>query len=1636
MAEIKANVEVDDNASGKLDHVTASSEKTENAFSRLIGKVKDLGGQDGPEKFAGKTDAAFKAAGHSVDDMTAKVKLLKTEINDLHSKEVDIHVTGLDKALAEAIELRAVLNDLNGRSVSSGVGGSSVTSTGDSAVVREIRGLRADLAGYANGGGAGAGGGGFSTDGGYGGGEGGGFLGGLAGAFKPGLLALGIGAAPGIVSAAAGLGAGLFGGAGSAGLAYSAALPAMATMQVLKGVGSLTSKPVIGAISGASSMLTQLQQSRLTNPQAIAQTQLQQSQAQALTAASNQQQLAALTAAGEGPGTQAYASAVAQMETTAAMTQIQNQQAISQQRQSAQLANTQARQLETETLRQQYGITDPNQVLGVARQYQGLTQTFGQTFAGGERGNQTFGAASGALQFAQGSGIKLLAQQWDQFFPVVDQGLTRLEKFGSSSAGQTEIAYWTKNLPSIAAGAINVAGAVAKLGGNLTADLAPLTEHFETGLAGFFGRSADWAGSTQGINTINQVITASEPVWAGFARVTGAAGKGIESLMVNGGSQLAARGLNDLANDIPGIVKYMEQGVATVEGLGPEVKELEGILGSAFGSGGGFGVALTVTKDLLDVLQSITGVLGPAGTHAALASAFAYRAVSQLTGGGGALSRVLGVGGAGAARALGGAGAEAESAIAAGGIRARLGSVLSTVAPALPLALTGTILAQSGGLTGTLGDSLLGYAGASTVGKLLASRGVQINGLRGVSTTASRATGELTDAGYSAADIAEGGGAEALLEGLGGAADVTGIGLPVGLALGAAGAALPFIASLFGGGRKSEPKVAAAPAQQYGSLTSFSDLSQYLNQVYTGNTGGSSRQWVADPNSWAGGSYQTTANTGIVGYGTPGAGYGNAKQRQEQQELRQDYLALQQTTAQQAGSMGSLVESYAKIGRTMQGVRLAYSQSKKSAADLKQEHEGIKTLLDQQKSTLQQMSQIDPYSVNYSKFGAATSKNGGAINTLLSIGRGSAGVGGLASTQLTLSRQASSLRSARLAVLAATPVGNRPDMEEALASGNPDQLAAVMGQTPRNSALHSALQNFSRVAQGGTLSEVEQELSSVGVSVAALTAAQRKTFGLDYRRDRSAGRTTAITESDVAKTLNQSILGNIFGGISGGGATTSTAGNPAHVGARAGHSLTSSMAAAAHDQTSTTKVKGAAASLSGLTSSSLTSEKNLGAMREVGHRFSAAIAGGMGSQPSTRDLNSSTTAFVGLLTSSLGATSNDGAVRELGHQYAQDVAGGLISQPSIKDVTSAVNTFVGDITTQLGAPQLLSGVGAAGGTLAQTFADGLEQAAMGSAGATADNAMYSLGYSIARSVSRGAAAGASHGGGGGGGTGGATITGLRNAGGATRAISARANASMALIDANANAIARAKLPYELGGGHNASGSPSAHTENTQSNGVGGSGDVGYDCSGVLSALLMRAGLMKSVQVSGWFMTAFSAGPGSGADAITIYASNGHVFCYMDGRYYGAGWLPGSNVSGARWDPSNQPFQASIPGYKTRHVVIRHRDAKQAGDLAVDGAKKVAKSKSAGGGRGGTTMGADIRMGDAGSMGSGGAGAMTRGGRRVASSSEGGKRPVHVEIYIGQMHANDDGEYHRTLGKLTTDFKQAMLTATQTDDDDF
>lgn len=121
----------------------------------------------------------------------------------------------------------------------------------------------------------------------------------------------------------------------------------------------------------------------------------------------------------------------------------------------------------------------------------------------------------------------------------------------------------------------------------------------------------------------------------------------------------------------------------------------------------------------------------------------------------------------------------------------------------------------------------------------------------------------------------------------------------------------------------------------------------------------------------------------------------------------------------------------------------------------------------------------------------------------------------------------------------------------------------------------------------------------------------------------------------------------------------------------------------------------------------------------------------------------------------------------------------------------------------------------------------------------------------------------------------------------------------------ANAINAHHYNYEWGGGHNASFAPSHGTGH--GSGVG----TGYDCSGVISAILHNDGLLDSPLTAAGFMGYGLAGPG-GANSITIYASPTHVFAKVGGEYFGTSSAnPGG---GAGWFTS-----ADTNGFTVRHV---------------------------------------------------------------------------------------------------------------------
>lgn len=122
----------------------------------------------------------------------------------------------------------------------------------------------------------------------------------------------------------------------------------------------------------------------------------------------------------------------------------------------------------------------------------------------------------------------------------------------------------------------------------------------------------------------------------------------------------------------------------------------------------------------------------------------------------------------------------------------------------------------------------------------------------------------------------------------------------------------------------------------------------------------------------------------------------------------------------------------------------------------------------------------------------------------------------------------------------------------------------------------------------------------------------------------------------------------------------------------------------------------------------------------------------------------------------------------------------------------------------------------------------------------------------------------------------------------------------------AQELANAHPPYVWGGGH------------------GTSALLGADCSGAISYVLNRAGLLKGSLTSSQFMSWGDPGPGR---FVSIYASPSHVFMSITGadgkvRWFGTsefGHPNAPNGTGANWftrDPTT--LSGYIGGFTVRH----------------------------------------------------------------------------------------------------------------------
>jgi cell wall-associated NlpC family hydrolase len=86
-------------------------------------------------------------------------------------------------------------------------------------------------------------------------------------------------------------------------------------------------------------------------------------------------------------------------------------------------------------------------------------------------------------------------------------------------------------------------------------------------------------------------------------------------------------------------------------------------------------------------------------------------------------------------------------------------------------------------------------------------------------------------------------------------------------------------------------------------------------------------------------------------------------------------------------------------------------------------------------------------------------------------------------------------------------------------------------------------------------------------------------------------------------------------------------------------------------------------------------------------------------------------------------------------------------------------------------------------------------------------------------------------------------------------------------------------------------------------------DSGYDCSGAVSYVLNRAGLLRGSMPSQGFRRYGRAGEGRW---ITLYAKNGHVFLVIAGLRFDTGGSHGH--TGPRW----KPWTRQTRGFHMRH----------------------------------------------------------------------------------------------------------------------
>lgn len=89
-------------------------------------------------------------------------------------------------------------------------------------------------------------------------------------------------------------------------------------------------------------------------------------------------------------------------------------------------------------------------------------------------------------------------------------------------------------------------------------------------------------------------------------------------------------------------------------------------------------------------------------------------------------------------------------------------------------------------------------------------------------------------------------------------------------------------------------------------------------------------------------------------------------------------------------------------------------------------------------------------------------------------------------------------------------------------------------------------------------------------------------------------------------------------------------------------------------------------------------------------------------------------------------------------------------------------------------------------------------------------------------------------------------------------------------------------------------------------------DRGYDCSGAVSYVLHKAGLLRGPLTSKGFQDYGAPGPGR---FISIYVSHNHVFLSICGLRFDTSDYGANRGDGPKWRPTARKF----PGFEVRHI---------------------------------------------------------------------------------------------------------------------